>query len=50
MVRLAQDVVLIPGKSILPPPMVTRTLCVSVLWDQILAKSCEYMTLRPAGI
>ena len=40
-VRPAKDVVVTPGKSSLYPLTVTRTLCVSVLWDRILATSCK---------
>ena len=49
-VKLLQVVVEIPGKSILPPPMVTRMRCVSVLWGRILDMRHVYVTLHPAGI
>ena len=39
--RLAQDVVATPEKSSFSPPTVTQTMCVSVLWDWVLATSCE---------
>ena len=43
-VKLAQLVVVLPGKSNLLPPTVTRTRCVSVLWDRML------FSYRPIGV
>ena len=39
-VKLAQLVVVSPGKSNPLPSTVTRTRCVSVLWGRMLATSC----------
>ena len=48
-VRLAQFVVVIPGKSSLSPPTVTRTRWVSVFCGQMLETRREYMAVQPAG-
>ena len=48
-VRPAQFVVVIPGKSSLSPPTVTRTRRVSVFCGQMMETRREYATVRPTG-
>ena len=49
-VKLVQLVVVSPGKSNLFPLTVTLMQCILVLWGQMLATSCEYVTVHPEGI
>ena len=50
LIKLVQLVVVSPGKSNLFPLTVTLMRCILVLWGQMLATSCEYVTVHPEGI